>query len=246
MTSKRAAFLDLLATGKPVLGMVHLTGADRAEKLSIAQREIDVLYANGVDAVIIENYFGTPDDVENVLGWLAATHPTATYGVNVLDDDERGFALAGEFGASFVQLDSVAGHLTPEDEPAFAERLAEMRTATDAALLGGVRFKYQPYLSGNSLETDLRLGMERADAIVVTGSGTGIETSLDSITEFRGILGDFPLVVGAGITAANCAEQFALVNAAIIGSAFKDTRKDSGAVLGAHVVEITSLVKGLR
>ncbi|AMB58303.1 BtpA/SgcQ family protein [Microterricola viridarii] len=246
MTSRRTDFLARIAAAPVVLGMVHLKGETPEEKLDIAKREIETLYSNGVDAVIVENYFGTPDDVEAVLSWLQQERPTACYGVNVLDDDARGFALAAAYGVSFVQLDSVAGHLTADDEPAFAEKLAGWREATDAAVLGGVRFKYQPYLSGNDLETDLRLGMARADAIVVTGEGTGMETNLDRITEFRGILGEFPLIVGAGVTADNCVAQLAHANGAIVGSFLKDTRKDDGDVLGAHVAELTQIAHGAR
>ncbi|SDS63039.1 BtpA/SgcQ family protein [Microterricola viridarii] len=246
MTSRRTAFLDRLAAAPVVLGMVHLKGETAEEKLDIARREIETLYSNGVDAVIVENYFGTPDDVEAVLRVLQQERPTACYGVNVLDDDERGFVLAGQYGASFVQLDSVAGHLGAEDEPAFAERLAGWRASTDAAVLGGVRFKYQPYLSGNDLGTDLGLGRERADAIVVTGEGTGMETSLERIREFRGILGEFPLIVGAGITAANCVAQLEDADGAIVGSFLKDTRKDDGDVLAAHVAELTAIAHGAR
>ena len=51
-------------------------------------------------------------------------------------------------------------------------------------LLGGVRFKYQPVHSGRTLEEDLRIGMERCDAIVCTGEGTGIPTPLGKVEEF--------------------------------------------------------------
>lgn len=244
--SKRTAFLDRIAARPVLLGMVHLKGESAEEKLEIAQREIGLLYANGVDAVIVENYFGSPEDMERVLGWLQATRPADCYGVNVLDDDERGFAMAGRFGASFVQLDSVAGHLSAEDEPAFAERLAGWRHGTDAAVLGGVRFKYQPYLSGNDVETDLRLGMERADAIVVTGDGTGMETDLGRIREFRSVLQGFPLIVGAGVTSGNYEAQLEEADGAIVGSFLKDTGTDTGDVDGARVAELSGLVHALR
>lgn len=106
---------------------------------------------------------------------------------------------------------------------------------TNALVLGGVRFKYQPYCSGRSLEEDLNIGMTRCDAIVVTGAGTGMETSMDKIIQFRQIIGDFPLVIGAGMTPENCAERMRVADGAIVGSYFKDTYTDIGEVDASHV-----------
>ena len=64
--------------------------------------------------------------------------------------------------------------------------------------------------------------MERCDAIVVTGAGTGISTDLDKIKNFRAILGDFPLIVGAGMTAETAQEQLTFSDGAIVGSYFKE------------------------
>ena len=63
--------------------------------------------------------------------------------------------------------------------------------------------------------------MERADAIVVTGEGTGKETPLDKIKRFREKIGDFPLVVGAGVDSYNVMGQLKIADGAIIGSYFK-------------------------
>ena len=93
-----------------------------------------------------------------------------------------------------------------------------------------------PCVSGRSEAEDLALGAERADAIVVTGDKTGEPTDLAKIRRFRATLGDgVPLLVGAGVTPANAAEQLALTDGAVVGSAFKDTRIDRGMVHGAHV-----------
>ena len=63
--------------------------------------------------------------------------------------------------------------------------------------------------------------MERADAIVVTGEGTGIETSIEKILQFREIIGDFPLIVGAGVTPDNAHEQLENTDGVIVGSSLK-------------------------
>lgn len=207
---------------KPIIGMLHLSGYGREKVLENAKREIDIMYRNGVNAVLVENYFGDWMDVENALKLLQKDYPDEVYGINMLGFPEMAFDLARKYGAKFVQMDSVCGHLEPNYEKPFLKKLEGLRGDGDIFLLGGVRFKYQPVRSGRSLEEDLRLGMERCDAIVVTGEGTGISTDLEKIKIFRSILGEFPLIVGAGMTAEIAQEQLAFSDGAIVGSYFKE------------------------
>lgn len=213
---------DVFGVGKPIIGMLHLSGGERDHILKIAKREIDILYRSGVHAVLVENYFGHKTDVENVLKYLQENKPDKVYGVNILGDPEFAFDLARTYGARFVQIDSVCGHVLPEQDAELAEYLDRLRGKRDIFLLGGVRFKYTQHLSGRSLEEDLKLGMERCDAIVVTGAGTGISTELEKIRTFRRILGDFPLIVGAGMAAETAKEQLEYADGAIVGSYFKE------------------------
>ncbi|MFK9095032.1 BtpA/SgcQ family protein [Bacillus salipaludis] len=245
MESKR--FLDLFQTRKPVLAMIHLKGNSREEKLKIAKKEIDLLIENGIDAVMVENYFGSQDDVEEVLKYIFKERRTIIYGINVLDDDKKAFELAMKYDAKFIQIDSVAGHLTMEEDEKFHEFINQMRAQTNAVLLGGVRFKYQPYRSGRTLEEDIKIGVSRCDGIVVTGTGTGMETDLEKIKKFRKLIGNhFPLVVGAGLTAENCCPQLAIADGAIIGSYLKDSYKDNGNVSANHVKSFMQAVQELR
>ena len=213
---------DIFGVDKPIIGMLHLSGYGREKILENARREIEIMYRNGVNAVLVENYFGDRVDVENALKLLQREYPDKVYGVNMLGFPEMAFDLARKYGAKFVQMDSVCGHLEPNYEKPFLKKLEALRGDGDIFLLGGVRFKYQPVRSGRSLEEDLKLGMERCDAIVVTGAGTGINTDLEKIKTFRNILGDFPLIVGAGMTAETAKEQLAFSDGAIVGSYFKE------------------------
>jgi predicted TIM-barrel enzyme len=238
---------DVFTVPKPILGMLHLKGVDRADVVTRALREADILVANGIDGLVVEDYFGSVEDVAAVLERFAAVPPGVPYGVNVLDDGPASFALAARFGAAFVQMDSVAGHLGPDDDAAFAAELAGLRTTGGPLLLGGVRFKYQPVLSGNAVEVDLREAVRRCDAVVVTGPGTGMETSMEKVRAFRAVLGPgFPLVVGAGLTAENCGEALAVADAAIVGSSLKDTLAAHGDVAAARVVELMVAVRAVR
>ena len=175
--------------------------------------------------------------------YLQEFYPNKVYGVNMLGFPEMAFDLARKYGAKFVQMDSVCGHLEPSYEKPFLKKLEAMRGNGDIFLLGGVRFKYQPYRSGRSLEEDLKLGTERCDAIVVTGEGTGISTDLEKIKTFRSILGDFPLIVGAGMTAETAAQQLAYADGAIVGTGFKELGITEYPVDEARVVAFMTSVK---
>jgi hypothetical protein len=228
------------------MAMLHLKGENRDDILARAVREADIYAAGGVDAMIVEDYYGDSTDVERVLAVLARERPHYIIGVNVLDNFAKSYALAAQYGAKFMQVDSICGHLTRANESAYFAMIDSYRRGGSVAVIGGVRFKYQPYLSGRSLAHDLALGRQYCDAIAVTGSGTGIDTDMQKIHEFRAILGDFPLVIGAGMTVAQVADKLAVADAAIVGSTFKDTRKDSGEVSAAHVQEFMAAVDQLR
>ena len=238
-------FLDIFSVKKPVMAMLHMKGNTRAEKLDQCLREADIYFENGADAVIVEDYYGDYNDVEAALKMLAEKRKYFV-GVNVLDDVKRSWEFAEEYGGRFIQIDSVAGHLPMDEDGPYGEMINSYRSRGGIQVIGGVRFKYKPVLSGNSVEEDLKLGMQRCDAIAVTGEGTGQDSPTQKIIDFRKIVGDFPLIVAAGVTPENVEEKLRLSDAAIIGSAFKDTRKDTGDVYGPHVREIMDRVKALR
>lgn len=242
-------FASVFAVYKPILGMLHLKGhALRADIVARALRESEIMVANGIDGLIVEDYYGSAQDVEAVLERLATTPPGVPYGANVLDDGPASFALADRYGARFVQMDSVSGHLSAADDQAFAADHARWRERSSVLLLGGVRFKYQPVLSGNPLEVDLRVATGRCDAVVVTGPGTGMETSAHkrpARVPRRPGLG-VPLIVGAGMTPENCADTLAIADAAIVGSSLKDTLEADGDISGARVAELIAAVRTIR
>jgi uncharacterized protein len=236
-------FLELFDTAKPILGMLHLKGEESEERLQRAIVEADIYAECGVDGMIVEDYYGDENDVENALAYLSQERPDYILGVNVLDNFAKSYDLAVAYGAKFMQVDSVCGHLQPEDEKAYFEMIENYRKDKKISVIGGVRFKYQPYLSNRSLAEDLEIGIQHCNAIAVTGIGTGFDTDTEKISQFREIIGDFPLVVAAGMTVETIREKLSIGDAAIVGSTFKDTRKDTGDVSAAHVLHFMNEVR---
>ena len=70
-------FKEVFKTDNPIIGMLHTLGGDRNAVLEIAKEEIEIMYRSGVDAVLVENYFGSTDDVEAVLNLLQTEYPNS-------------------------------------------------------------------------------------------------------------------------------------------------------------------------
>ena len=241
------AFRGTFAVPKPILGMLHLGGDDPADRLARAVEEARIMAGEGIDGLVVENYFGDADDVERVLERLLPLALGPRIGINVLHDNDRAFALACRFPVAFMQIDSICGHLPPDQDAGFAAGLTADRARVSALLLGGVRFKYQPVLSGRPEAEDLRLGAARCDALVVTSDATGQETDPAKIRRFRAAVGDgTPIVIGAGLTEANVASQLSLADGAIVGSWLKDGHVDKGSLSATNVVRFMAAVRQMR
>lgn len=239
-------FLELFKNKKPIIGVIHLKGDTEEEILERAKKEIQIYIDNEIDGILMENYYGNYNHLVKALDYITSLELSIPVGVNVLNIDALGFYLANEYDLEFMQIDSVVGHVKPRDEFSLTEFFNIYRSNSKALLIGGVRFKYQPILSKNSVEEDLAIGKTRCDAIAVTEDATGQETSIEKITLFRRELDSFPLVVAAGLTMNNVKEQLTIGDAAIVGSYFKDTRKDTGDLKAEHVREFMEVVKELR
>jgi predicted TIM-barrel enzyme len=233
---------------KPILGMLHLAGDTATDRLALALEEARIMAGEGIDGLVVENYFGDADDVERALHRILELDLGVRVGINVLRDNARAFALARRYPVAFIQIDSVCGHLRPEADAAFAEALAVDRAGViSTLLLGGVRFKYQPVLSDRSEDEDVRLGAARCDALVVTSDATGQMTDPAKVRRFRAATaGKAPLLVGAGMTAANAGEQLAVADGAIVGSWLKEGHVDRGRVVAAHVARFMAAVRSAR
>lgn len=210
--------------------MLHLLSDAKMNALDRAIKEIAIYEEAGIDAFLVENYFGSAHDCAAVLKWLCENKPDALYGVNILGDIDTAFSLANTYHAKFIQIDSVCGHLRPQQDNALDAHLKALRAQSNACVLGGVRFKYQPVRSGRTLEEDLAIGMNRCDCVVVTGAGTGIETPEEKILSFKKTLGDFPIITGAGVTLDTIRHTLGISDGVIVGSYFKDAHRDFGEV----------------
>jgi hypothetical protein len=239
-------FKKIFKNDKAVIGMIHLKGDSNEDVNARMKKEIGIYVNNGIDGIVLENYYGDYDQLIDAIKYIKTLDLDIAIGVNCLNVDAMGFFLAKEYDLDFLQVDSVVGHLKHRDEKSLEAFFKMYRSSCRAMLIGGVRFKYQPVLSLKTVEEDLKIGMTRCDAIAVTENATGQETSIEKIEKFRKELGDFPLVVAAGVNLDNVEKQMKYCDAVIVGSYFKDNYTDTGDVDESHVVAMMNKVKEIR
>ncbi|MFH1174950.1 MAG: BtpA/SgcQ family protein [archaeon] len=226
----------------PILGMIHL--ADDSVKRALEEAHI---YAEeGLTGIIVENYHGTLQGVVKTMQKLERLKLPLQLGVNILPNEfSNAFAIAAKYKGSFIQLDHVAGtYMQGRLDHKEYQRHRELYP--EILVLGGVWPKYYRPVRGSSLERDVQEGMLRADALVITGSGTGKETPLEKIRRFRTITGEYPLFVGAGITPENAYQQLMVADGAIVGSAFKEKGITMNVVNKEYVRAVMSVVAAVR
>jgi len=240
------SMLTCFKNHKPIIALIHTKGTDDTDIFLRAKREINIYIENDVDGILIENYFGTYYNIEKVLDYIATSNLGIPYGVNCLNVDAMSFELASRYHCQYLQVDSVVGHVKPRDEATLEAFFKLFRSKCQAYVMGGVRFKYQPIYSKNTIQTDLNTAMLRCDAVCVTEDSTGQETSLEKIKLFRDALNEFPLFVCAGVTADNVYQQLQFTDGAVIGSYFKNNYKDNGDVSSEHVAKLMTAVKRFR
>ncbi|MEK6858556.1 MAG: BtpA/SgcQ family protein [Nanoarchaeota archaeon] len=231
-----SSFKQIFPVNKPIIGMIHLAGSGRPEKLRRALEELRIYEEEGVDGATIEDYHGDFRDVRSAL--YDSQDFKIARGVNILHGGASSMDYAALLGGKFVQFDNLnATGLTPQE---YTRAKGQM----DIPVFGEVRFKYTRD-TGNSLEQDICEARSLCEAIVTTGSGTGIEAPLTKLRDFRKIMADFPLIVGSGVTAANARSQLEYADGAIVGSYFKNG--DTESLLDVkRVKELMNVVRRLR
>ncbi len=229
-----------------LIGMVHLPAlpgapghaGDLPGIVDRARGEARLLAAAGFDGIMVENFGDAPffaDDVPKLTVAAMARVVGAVVeevevpvGVNVLRNDAlASLAVAAATGASFVRV-NVLGGLMITDQGPIVGRAAEVVRFRDARapgvrILADVFVKHAVPPPGLTIDQAARDLAERAgaDALVVSGTGTGAATAPDDLRVVRATT-TLPVLVGSGATEDTIAELLARSDGVIVGSALKE------------------------
>lgn len=234
-----------------LIGVVHLAplpgdpslGASFDASIDAAKRDAAALAEGGAAAIIVENFGsapfpkGTPEQPtppHQIAAITRATLACAAYGVpvgvNVLRNDVRAaLGIAAATGAAFVRVNVHVGAYVADQgliEGRAFETLRYRRSldADGIQIFADVRVKHAAPVAPLSIATEVEdtLKRGRADAVIVTGAGTGKPVDEALLIEVRAAAGDAPVLIGSGLSPESAPRLAPHADAAIVGTWLKE------------------------
>lgn len=239
-------FLESLRTGKPLIGMIHLaalpgTPCARLAPAAIVERavrEAEIYRAAGLGTVLIENMHDVPYRkgvgpeavAVAALAVAAVRRLGLTCGVQLLAGANReALAVAHAAGAAFVRVEGFAyGQIADEGYfDACAGDLLRYRREIGAeavAVCPDIKKKHASHAITADVslaETARTAAFFLADALIVTGSATGVPAAVADAQAVRAAT-SLPVLIGSGIAAENLADYWPYADGFIVGSSVKE------------------------
>jgi len=233
--------------GKIVIGMLHLPplpGAplyknDLKEIREAMLRDAEVLVAGGVHGLMIENFGDIPFFPDRVPAHVVA-HMTAIatavrakfdipLGVNCLRNDGRSaLAVAHASGADYIRVNVLTGARVTDQGPlsGIAHDLLRDRAllrAEHIKILADVDVKHSAPLAPRPITEEVDDMLERglADALVVSGAGTGKPTDPEKVKIVKAAAKHAPVFLGSGVTPQTLPALLPHADGFIVGTYFK-------------------------
>jgi len=245
----------------PLPGSPGFAGSIEAVVEDGVKRAI-TLTDSGFPSLMIENFGDIPfyaDDVPAVTA-AAMTRCVAAIaaavavplGVNVLRNDAvAAVAIASVTGAAMVRVNVLTGSMETDQGPIVgrAARVIRDRQALspDTEVWADVLVKHANPPPGLTLEQAAADTWHRggADALIVSGSGTGHAPDLDAVARVRQAVPDAPLVVGSGATAENLGALWEHANHVIVGTALERDGRPGAALDADRIGTFTAAAAAL-
>jgi membrane complex biogenesis BtpA family protein len=231
------------------------------EVLDRALADTEALVGNGMDGVLVENFLDAPFFAEKVPTHTVAamTRVTAAVcaaagvpvGVNVLRNDAgAALAVAHACGASFMRVNVHTGVMWTDQGPVTGRAAETLRTRTtldaDVAILADILVKHAtppPGLTAESAAADTWYrGL--ADALVVSGAGTGKVTDLSRVAQAKEGAPPAPVLVGSGVTPDTVRRVLDVADGAVVGTALAVAGRAGNGVAPDQVRALVQAARG--
>lgn len=248
------SYHDIFPNRKPLIACIHLQalpgaplyGGDMTPIYEQAIAEAEQFASAGVDAIIVENFRDVPFYPDRVpsetvaaMGAICreiATHARLPIGINVLRNDaDAALAIAVAVGARFIRVNvHNAAALTDQgvvEGRAYATTRKRNMLGAQVLIFADVAVKHAAPIAHIPLDIETRDLSERslADALIVSGTGTGAATSIDDLRVVKQNT-HLPVVIGSGTTPDNLMALNAYADGYIVGSYLKVGGKADNAV----------------
>ncbi len=246
---KPVGLLPLLSAQRPIIGVLHLPplpgaptqGPGLQAVLDRALGDAEALVEGGARGVIVENLGDAPfsagpvsPHVVAVLSRVALAVRTRfgselCVGVNALRNDALGaLGAAAVAEAGFIRVNVHVGAMVT-DQGVIQGRARETllyRRQVDQSLgiVADVWVKHAVPLGEQRLEDVAQDTWYRghADALIISGSGTGRPASAEDLRRVREAVPPAPLWIGSGLSPATVSTLGPLADAAIVGTALHE------------------------
>lgn len=242
-------------TTPAVIGMVHLAplpgapgyGGDLRAILQAARADALALVGGGVNAVLLENFNDAPFFKCHVPRITVAAITRAAIevksaagerpvGVNVLRNDGRAaLAVAIAAGCDFIRVNVLCGARVTDQgviEGIAAELLRDRATlgALQIQIWADVDVKHSAPLAERAIEDEVADTIHRggADALIVSGAGTGKITDPGKVRAVKAAAGTTPVLVGSGVTPESVPALAAHADGFIVGTSLQRDGRVNG------------------
>lgn len=259
----------LFKSARPVLiGVVHLRplpgsprwGGSLSQVIKLAVADAIAYERGGAHAVFIENFGDVPFTKTNVAPETIAAMAAAgcvvraavklPVGFNVLRNDAcAALALCAACGGSFIRVNVHTGAMLTDqgliEGDAYHTLRYRERVCPGAGIFADVHVKHAVPLGDWKIEVSAHDTLERglADALIVSGVGTGQAANLADVERVRTACPKAKLLLGSGVTLANVRDYLRLADGVIVGSSLKRDGKLANPVDARRVA---ALVKAMR
>jgi membrane complex biogenesis BtpA family protein len=252
-----------------VIGMLHLGPLPGSPRYggsvdpirATLLRDAELLVAGGVHGLMIENFGDVPfypgrvpahtvAQVTALAAEVRRAHPGVPLGINVLRNDGlSALAVAHAVGAAYVRVNVLSGARVTDQgviQGIAHDLLRERRLlgAESVRIFADVDVKHSAPLAAVAIESEVEDTLKRglADALVVSGTGTGKATDPEHVARVKRVAGAAPVFVGSGADERTIAAYLPHADGFIIGSAFKREGDAQQAVDEGRVRRIMALV----
>ncbi len=238
---------NFLQGQKTIIGMIHvdpLPGTPRFNQampdiIAKARAEALIYQKAGVDMLMIENMHDIPylnkivgpevTAAMTVVGYEVKQATGLRCGLQILAGaNKESLAAALAAGLDFIRAEGfVFGHVADEGyiDACAGEVLRYRRQigADKVLVLTDIKKKHSSHAITADVdiaETAQAAEFFLSDGVVVTGVATGQEANLEELKQVKAAV-QIPVLVGSGVTIENVERYFAVADALIIGSYFK-------------------------
>ena len=263
--------LDLFRTVKPVIGMLHappLPGSPQNRLgfnaiIDWVLKDAEALALGGIDGLMLENFGDVPFYPRQVpphtvafltaLGREVRHHFGRPLGINVLrNDSASAIAISAAVGAEFIRVNIQTGARVTDQgliEGTAHDSLRYRKLlGYEVKIFADVDVKHSAPLADRGLAAEVEEVLSRgcADAIIVTGSATGQEASVEDLKAARAAAAGAPVIAGSGVDTTNLITVLEAADALIVGTAFKQNGVTTNAVDSQRVRTFMQAAQALR